>query len=129
MATQHDDWTPPVDGSPAVAGASPCTLSSRGGRHLHRPLDGWVGNNAGEGGKTRVFDCAIGVQNARASHVRQLATNVARPAREKPRTVTSARDADGDNRNRSAVKKVYYHKRLNVFSPISKTRDPVNPLK
>ena len=37
------------------------------------------------------------------------------------------RDADGDNR--TVVTKVYYHKRLNVFSPISKTRDPVNSLK
>jgi hypothetical protein len=59
--------------------------------------------------------------------VRQLATNVARPAREQASTVTSTRDADGDNR--TAVTKVYYHKRLNVYSPISKTRDPVNPLK
>jgi hypothetical protein len=47
--------------------------------------------------------------------VRQLATNVARPAREQASTVTSARDADGDNR--TAVTEVYYHKRLNVSAP------------
>ena len=50
-------------------------------------------SNAGEGGKARVFVCAIGVQSVLPSthahpNVRQLASNVARPAGEQASTVT-----------------------------------------
>jgi len=138
MATQHDEWTPPVDGAPAVAGAPSRTLSSRGASpsYIVRSTAGWawVGNTALTLARAARRVCSTARSACRACSPSR--TRIPRaPARHERRapcsgtasTVTSARDADGDNR--TAVTKVYYHKRLNVYSPISKTRDPVNPLK
>ena len=44
-ATQHDDWTPPVDGAPAVDGAPSRTPCSRGASPSYAPT-AWVGNSA-----------------------------------------------------------------------------------
>ena len=106
MATQHDDWTPPVYGAPAVAGAPSRTLSARGASPscIVRSTAGWATAlerwRGRQGARVRLHDRRAErvVQHARASHVRQLATNVGRPAGEQASTVTSARDADGDNR-------------------------------
>ena len=91
-------------GRPPLPGLRParCLL---GGRH-HRassarglggaaPLERWRGR---QGARVRLRDWRAerALQHARADHVCQLATNVARPARERASTVTSARDADGE---------------------------------
>ena len=105
MATQHDDWTPPGWGArrcrgsvphAVFKGASPsCIVRSTAG--WATALERWRGR---QGARVRLHDRRAErvVQHARASHVRQLATNVGRPAGEQASTVTSARDADGDNR-------------------------------
>jgi hypothetical protein len=96
MATQHDDWTPPVDGAPAVAGALSRMLCSRGASPLcivrstakwATALARWRGRQ-GAGARLRDRRAERALQHARASHVRQLATIVARPAGEQASTVT-----------------------------------------
>jgi hypothetical protein len=95
-----------VDGAPAVAGAPSRTLSSRGASPscIVRSSAGWATAlerwRGRQGARVRLRDrrAERALQHARASHVRQLATNDARPAGEQASTVTSARDVDGDNR-------------------------------
>jgi hypothetical protein len=98
MGTQHDAWTPPVDGALAVAGASSRTVCLRGTSPscIVRSTAGWATAlerwRGRQGARVRLRDRRVerALQHARAFYVRQLATNVARPAEEQASTVTYA---------------------------------------
>ena len=86
----------PVDGAPAVAGPPSRTLSSRGPSPscIVRSTAGWAtALERWRGRRVRLHErrAQRAVQHARALNVRQLATNVARPAGDQASTVTSAR--------------------------------------
>ena len=75
-------------GARRCRGSVPHAVFKGGIAIVHRPLDGWVGmdgqhsSNAGEGGKARVFDCAIGVQSVLSStHAHPTCASSPRTAR------------------------------------------------
>jgi hypothetical protein len=99
-STQHGNAAWRLDapcgwGARRVRGSNPHAVFTGGAAIVRRPLRRVGGQQlAGEGGKARVFVCAIGVQSVLSSthahpHVRQLAANVARLVGEQASTVTA----------------------------------------